>query len=105
KDHAGKFLWPVYGESSRGLAWIFRRCDGNLGAEETPSGLLLDIGQGGIDTDGLYIDPEAMLRLLAVDPEDWKHQLPQMHEHYAKFGDRLPEELKGQLDALEQSLG
>jgi phosphoenolpyruvate carboxykinase (GTP) len=105
KDDDGKFLWPGYGENSRVLAWIFRRCDGSLGAEETPIGLLPDIGQGGIDTDGLDIDPEAMRRLLAVDPEDWKHQLPQMHEHYAKFGDRLPEELKGQLDALEQSLG
>jgi phosphoenolpyruvate carboxykinase (GTP) len=105
KDEDGKFLWPGYGENSRVLAWIFRRCDGSVDAEETPIGLVPVLGEGGIDTDGLDIEPEAMEKLLAVDPEDWKRQLPQMREHYAKFGDRLPSELKRQLDSLEQSLG
>jgi phosphoenolpyruvate carboxykinase (GTP) len=105
KDDDGKFLWPGYGENSRVLAWIFRRCDGSVDAKETPIGFVPQRGEGGLDTDGLDLDPEAMSKLLAVDPEDWKHQLPQMREHYAKFGDRLPEELKRQLDALEASLG
>ena len=105
KDDDGKFLWPGYGENSRVLAWIFRRCEGKLDAVQTPIGLVPEVGDGGIDTDGVDIDPEAMSKLLAVDPQDWKHQLPQMHEHYAKFGDRLPEELKAQLEALGQALG
>jgi phosphoenolpyruvate carboxykinase (GTP) len=105
KDEDGKFLWPGYGENSRVLAWIFRRCDGSVDAEETAIGLVPELGDSGIDIDGLEIEPEAMKKLLAVDPEDWRHQLPQMHEHYAKFGDRLPTELKRQLDALEDSLG
>jgi phosphoenolpyruvate carboxykinase (GTP) len=105
KDDDGKFLWPGYGENSRVLAWIFRRCEGKLDAVETPIGLVPEIGDGGIDTGGVDVDPEAMSKVLAVDPEDWKHQLPQMHEHYAKFGERLPEELKRQLEALEQALG
>jgi phosphoenolpyruvate carboxykinase (GTP) len=105
KDDDGKFLWPGYGENSRVLAWIFRRCEGKLDAVETPIGLVPEVGEGGIDTDGVDVDPEAMSKLLAVDPEDWKHQLPQMHEHYAKFGERLPEELKAQLEALERALG
>ena len=105
KDDDGKFLWPGYGENSRVLAWIFRRCDGSVDAKETPIGSVPQLGEGGLDTDGLDLDPEAMSKLLAVDPEDWKHQLPQMREHYAKFGDRLPQELKRQLDALEAALG
>jgi phosphoenolpyruvate carboxykinase (GTP) len=39
-----------------------------------------------------------------VDPEQWKAQLPQMREHFARFGDRLPDELRSQLEALEERL-
>src|SRR3954451_17204412 len=28
RDENGKFLWPGYGENSRVLAWVFRRCEG-----------------------------------------------------------------------------
>ena len=45
-----------------------------------------------------------MAKLLEVDPEWWREQLPQMHEHYGKFGDRLPPELGAQLEALEERL-
>ena len=38
KDDDGKFLWPGFGENSRVLAWIFRRCDGEAEADETPIG-------------------------------------------------------------------
>ena len=38
KDDDGKFLWPGFGENSRVLAWIFRRCDGEAEANETPIG-------------------------------------------------------------------
>ena len=41
--------------------------------------------------------------LLRVDSEEWSAQLPQLHEHYAKF-DNLPDELHAQLKALEQRL-
>jgi phosphoenolpyruvate carboxykinase (GTP) len=46
-----------------------------------------------------------MAELLEVDPEQWKAQLPQVREHLAKFGDRLPDELRAQLAALEERLG
>ena len=38
KDDDGKFLWPGFGENSRVLAWVFRRCDGEAEADETPIG-------------------------------------------------------------------
>ena len=31
KDDDGKFLWPGFGENSRVLEWVFRRCDGDGG--------------------------------------------------------------------------
>jgi phosphoenolpyruvate carboxykinase (GTP) len=57
----------------------------------------------GIDTSELDISQEDIAELLQVDTEEWKAQLPQFHEHYAKF-ENLPSELRDQLQALEQRL-
>jgi phosphoenolpyruvate carboxykinase (GTP) len=104
KDPEGRFLWPGYGENSRVLAWVFARCAGHGEAVETAIGYLPPPGDAGIDTDGLDISDEAIRQLMAVDVEGWKGQLPQVKEHFAKFGDKLPAELTEQLDALEQRL-
>jgi phosphoenolpyruvate carboxykinase (GTP) len=103
KDDDGNFLWPGFGENSRVLAWIFRRCDGEADAEETVMGLVPTAGA--LDTDGLDVSQGALTELLKADPEEWSAQLPQMREHFAMFGDALPDELRGQLDALERRLG
>jgi phosphoenolpyruvate carboxykinase (GTP) len=42
--------------------------------------------------------------VLSVDPEALREQLPQVKAHLAQFGDRLPDELKAQLEALERRL-
>ena len=104
KDEDGKFMWPGFGENSRVLAWIFGRVIGGAQAVETPIGLVPPAGPGGIDTDGLDVSEEMMAKLLEVDPEQWALQLPQIKEHYAEFGDKLPAELRDQLQALEQRL-
>ncbi|HUC01142.1 MAG TPA: phosphoenolpyruvate carboxykinase (GTP) [Solirubrobacterales bacterium] len=103
KDADGKFLWPGFGENSRVLEWVFRRCEGTAEAVETPIGLLP--AKGEINTDGLEISDEAMADLLSVDVELVKAQLPQVQEHLAKFGDKLPAEVSAQLEALEARLG
>ena len=92
-------------EAARLLAWIFRRCEGTVPAEETPIGLVPRTGADGIDTAGLDLSAEALARLLAVDPEEWKQQLPQFREHLEWFGERLPAEVSAQLRALEERLG
>jgi phosphoenolpyruvate carboxykinase (GTP) len=104
KNEAGKFMWPGFGENSRVLAWIFGRLTGESKAVETAIGLVPPIGEGGIETEGLDVSSETMAELLAVDTRGWRQQLPQMHEHYAAFGDKLPAGLHAQLDALERRL-
>lgn len=52
----------------------------------------------------LLFDVSAMDQVLAVEPEEWRTQLPQLREHYAKFGHELPAELRAQLKQLEQRL-
>ncbi len=103
KDAEGKFLWPGFGENSRVLEWVFRRCEGKAEAVETPIGLLP--AEGAINTEGLNIDAAAMSELLTVDEDLLRQQLPQLEEHLAKFGDRLPAELSEQLQALKTRLG
>jgi phosphoenolpyruvate carboxykinase (GTP) len=102
KNGDGEFLWPGFGENSRVLAWVFERCDDQAGAEETPIGLVP--ASDALDTSGLDLPDEAVAKLLRVDAEEWRGQLPRLHEHFAQFGDKLPEELERQLTALEERL-
>jgi phosphoenolpyruvate carboxykinase (GTP) len=103
KDEDGKFIWPGFGENSRILEWVFRRCNGEGETVETPIGLLP--AEGELNTDGLDISDEAMAELLSVDPELFKQQLFQVKEHLDRFGDRLPAGIVHQLEALEERLG
>ena len=102
KDDDGKFLWPGFGENSRVLAYIFRRCDDAAEAVETPIGLVPKVES--LDLEGLDISDEAMTELLRVESDDWKAQLSQVREHFAQFGDKLPDELREQLEALDNQL-
>ncbi len=102
KDDGGKFLWPGYGENSRVLEWVFRRCNGDAEAVETPIGLVP--AEGELNLEGLDISPEAVRELTSVDAETVRAQLPQVEEHLARFGDKLPSEIRAQLEALEERL-
>jgi phosphoenolpyruvate carboxykinase (GTP) len=103
KDDDGKFLWPGFGENSRVLEWVFRRCAGEAEAVETAIGLLPTPDD--LNTDGLELSDAALTELLTVDEDLYRQAIPQIKEHLAKFGDKLPAEVSAQLDALEQRLG
>jgi phosphoenolpyruvate carboxykinase (GTP) len=103
KDADGRFLWPGFGENSRVLEWVFRRCAGDAEAHETAIGLVP--APGDLYTGGLDVPAEDLEEVLAVDPDALREQLPQIKEHLSQFGDQLPAELKAQLDALERRLG
>ncbi len=103
KDDAGRFLWPGFGENSRVLAWIFARCDNAAEALDTPIGRVP--AADAIDTEGLDISSQDLAELLKVEPEGWRAQLPQVREHFAQFGDRLPDDLRAQITAFEERLG
>jgi phosphoenolpyruvate carboxykinase (GTP) len=102
KDADGRWLWPGYGENSRVLAWVFGRVAGTADARETPIGYLPT--DDALPMEGLDISDEDLSALLSVDTEEWKAEIPSIREHYAKFGDKLPQELAAQVDALEQRL-
>jgi phosphoenolpyruvate carboxykinase (GTP) len=103
RDEDGRFLWPGYGENSRVLKWVFDRIDGKAGAKRTEIGWLP--GPGDIDTSGLKVDQGDMETILSVDTEGWRSALPQIEQHYAQFGGKLPARLGTKLKELAGALG
>ena len=103
KDADGKFIWPGFGENSRVLEWVFRRCEGSGEVEETAIGLVPPVSE--INLEGLQIEHSALEELLTVDKASVAEQLPQVEEFLAKFGGDLPEGISNQLQALKQRLG
>ena len=85
------------------LEWIFRRCDGEGEAVETPVGLVP--AEGDLNTEGLDLDPAALRELLTVDEEAARAELPQVEEHLARFGDDLPAAVRTQFEDLRRRLG
>jgi phosphoenolpyruvate carboxykinase (GTP) len=102
KDENGKFIWPGFGENSRVLEWVFQRCDGKGEAVETPIGLLPT--REALPTEGLDLPESAWERLLKVDAEEWRQEIPSIEEHFEEIGDRLPSALRDELTALEKRL-
>ncbi len=103
KNDEGKWLWPGFGENSRVLKWIFERCEGTAACKATAIGNLP--AEGALDLQGLEVPSEDQELLFGVDVEGWKAILPQIEAHFAKFGNRLPAELKKQLENLKKRLG
>jgi len=102
RDEDGRFMWPGYGENSRVLKWIFDRVDGKANATKTAIGYLPSPAD--IDISGLDVSDADMNALLSLDSDGWKSALPQMRDHYAQFGAKLPAPLTTALNELESSL-
>jgi len=101
-DENGKFLWPGYGENSRVLKWIFERCDNRAEASDTPIGRLP--GPSNLDLAGLDLPAANLERLLSVDVEGWRAEVPLIEKHFAQFGDHLPQGLRDEVKGLAARL-
>ena len=102
RDEDGRFMWPGYGENSRVLKWVFERLNGTAEADKTAIGYLPNATS--LDTTGMQINEADLQAITSVDVDGWREAVPQIRDHYAAFGDRLPSELATALDALESSL-
>lgn len=102
-DENGKFIWPGYGDNIRVLDWILDRATEDGHAVETPIGLQPTADD--INLEGLSMDRETLQGLLDIDPANWKDDVANIREFYAKFGDTLPEYLHQELEALDKRLG
>jgi phosphoenolpyruvate carboxykinase (GTP) len=102
RDEDGRFLWPGFGENSRVLKWVFERVAGTSEAVETAIGYLP--APGALDVDGLDVSDEDLEEILSVDVDGWRAAIPQIEQHYAQFGDHLPDQLRDELASLEKRL-
>ena len=101
-DDEGNFLWPGFGDNFRVLEWIIDRCEGKKDAVETAIGYVPKPED--INIEGLDIDRKTLEEILSVDNTKWMQEGQGIEEFYKKFGNKLPQELADQLQALKQRL-
>lgn len=101
-DDEGNFLWPGFGDNFRVLEWIIDRCEGKKDAVETAIGYVPKPED--INIEGLDIDRKTLEEILSVDNTKWMQEAQGIEEFYKKFGNKLPQELADQLQALKQRL-
>ena len=106
KDDEGNFMWPGFGDNMRVLLWILDRCAGKVDAEECPIGFVPKAED--LDVTGLDVDMDTLKELLTVDKKVWMEDVTDpstgIEAYFAQFGDRLPAEMKKQLDILKENL-
>ncbi len=103
-DDEGHFIWPGFGDNMRVLMWILARCEGKADAVETAIGY--EPKPEDINIEGLKdVTIDTIKGLLDVDADLWKADVASIEEFYAKFGSKLPAEMKHQLEALKARLG
>ena len=101
-DSEGHFLWPGFGDNFRVLEWILKRCEGEVDAKETAIGYVPyaeDINLEGIQD----FDIETLKSILEVDKAAWAKEAEGIEEFYKQFGDKLPQELRNQLETLKKN--
>ena len=101
-DDEGNFIWPGFGDNMRVLNWIIDRCEGKADATETAIGYVPMPED--IDLTDLDMDMDTLKDILTVDKDVWTKEAAEIEEHYKKFGDKLPAELRVQLDNLKAAL-
>lgn len=102
-DDEGKFVWPGFGDNFRVLEWIINRCEGKVDADETAIGYVPkaeDINLEGIEDE---ISPERLRMILEVNKDQWAKEAQGIEEFYKQFGDKMPTELKNQLENLKNN--
>ena len=106
RDDEDNFLWPGYGDNMRVLLWILERCAGKVAANDSPIGYIPNPAD--IDVTDLGVDDATLQELLTVDKKVWMEDVTDpstgIEAYFAQFGDRLPNEMKKQLDILKENL-
>lgn len=102
KGSDGSFLWPGFGENSRVIDWIIGRLEQKNQGVESPIGTMPDMSE--LNLEGLDLSATTLQELFDVDPESWIYEVRSTEQFFAKFGEKLPSKLAGELIELEARL-
>jgi phosphoenolpyruvate carboxykinase (GTP) len=92
KDENGKFIWPGFSENMRLLKWIIQRAHGHGYAVDSPLGWMPRYED--IDWSGLEFSRDVYEeQLMAIDRDEWLHELALHDQLFKKLWDRLPRDL------------
>ena len=102
KTPDGKFMWPGYGDNSRVLDWVVKRVSGQVDAIEGPTGFYPKFED--FNLEGLDIDKAAWDALFEINPEAWLAETEDTEKYFAQFGDKLPAQIRAELEGLRERL-
>ncbi|XP_034826303.1 phosphoenolpyruvate carboxykinase [GTP]-like isoform X1 [Maniola hyperantus] len=101
KDEQGKFLWPGFGENSRVLDWVLRRCDNEPCHESTPLGFVP--AAGALNTSNL--DAVNIKELFSIPKDFWMQEADAIEKYFKEeVGDDLPNEMWDELNKLRKNI-
>lgn len=101
-DENGNFIWPGFGDNLRVLDWILDRCENKIDADKTLIGYVPYSKD--INIKGLNLDENKLNEILKVNKSDWKKEVLSIEDFYKSLGERLPDQLKNELDKLKKRL-
>lgn len=101
-DEKGRFIWPGFGENMRVLKWIIDRVKGQVGARETPIGLVPHLND--LIVDDLNIPREKLARLFEIKMPEWKKEGEEIRQFFKQYGQHMPRELWENLEAMEKAI-
>jgi len=84
------------------LKWIVERVEGKANGKTTPIGIVPTAED--LDLEGLDVKPADVNDALAVNPDEWRQELPLIEEWFEFVGEKLPTGIKDEFDALKHRL-
>ncbi|MBP2300476.1 phosphoenolpyruvate carboxykinase (GTP) [Azospirillum picis] len=103
KDENGKFVWPGFGDNMRVLKWIVDRVRGRANdVAESPFGYSPRYQD--LNWSGLNFPADKFAKIMDIDRKEAEAEAKDQEELFNRFGDRLPDEIEQQRNALLKRL-
>ena len=101
-DDEGNYIWPGFRENIRVLKWIVDRVNNRVEAKETGIGFMPHLKD--LELTGLNIANNEMEKLFEINSKDWRQETLDIEDFFNKFDERMPKELRQELNEMKEKL-